>query len=159
VISFRAEFATNDVGCVGIRTPPSDAFQSSCNARHRKSLNSTRSRDISFVAAFGIVNALEQLRVGQSLLLPEDTMRSELVFGAMTYVSNRFLLTRLASRATRSFHRPNTRIVDTANGVFERFAHANPLAGVSYAGNLQSFPFAAQGETNSRYEELERSVA
>ena len=86
-------------------------------------------------------------------------MRSELVFGAMTYVSNRFLLTRLASRATRSFHRPNTRIEDTANEVFERFAHAKPLAGVSYAGNLQSFPSAAQGETNSRYEELEQSVA
>jgi hypothetical protein len=37
-------------------------------------------------------------------------MRSELIFGALTYVSNRFLLTRLASKATRSFHRPNTRI-------------------------------------------------
>lgn len=86
-------------------------------------------------------------------------MRSELVFGAMTYVSNRFLLTRLASRATRSFHRPNTRIEDTANDVFERFAHTKPLAGVSYAGNLQSFPCAAQAETNSCYEELEQSVA
>ena len=30
-------------------------------------------------------------------------MRSELMFGAMTYVSNRFLLTRLASKATRRF--------------------------------------------------------
>jgi hypothetical protein len=86
-------------------------------------------------------------------------MRSELVFGAMTYVSNRFLLTRLASRATRTFHRPNTRIEDTANEVFERFAHANPLADVSYAGNLQAFPCTAQGETNSCYEELEQSVA
>jgi hypothetical protein len=28
----------------------------------------------------------------------------------MTYVSKRFLLTRLASKATRKFHRPNTRI-------------------------------------------------
>ncbi len=86
-------------------------------------------------------------------------MRSDLIFGAMTHVSNRFLLTRLASRATRSFHRPNTRIEDTANDVFERFTHANPLAGPSYAGNLQSFPCAAQGETNSCYEELEQSVA
>jgi hypothetical protein len=86
-------------------------------------------------------------------------MRSELIFGAMTYVSNRFLLTRLASQATRSFHRPNTRIEDTANEVFERFTHANPLAGVPYAGSLQSFPSAAQGETHSVYEDLEQSVA
>jgi hypothetical protein len=86
-------------------------------------------------------------------------MRSDLIFGAMTHVSNRFLLTRLAAKATRSFHQPNTRIEDTANEVFERFSHANPLAGVSYAGNLQSFPCAAQGETNSCYEDLEQSVA
>jgi hypothetical protein len=86
-------------------------------------------------------------------------MRSDLIFAAMTHVSNRFLLTRLASKATRSFHRPNTRIEDTANEVFELFTHANPLAGVSYAGNLQSFPCAAQDETNSCYEELEQSVA
>jgi hypothetical protein len=66
----------------------------------------------------------------------EDTMRSELVFSAMTYVSNRFLLTRLASKATRKFHRPNTRIAETANKVFERVSLANPIAGVPYAGNL-----------------------
>jgi hypothetical protein len=77
----------------------------------------------------------------------------------MTYVSNRFLLTRLASKATRSFHRPNTRIQDTANEVFERFTHTNPLAGVPYTGNLQLFPCAAQGETHSFYEDLEQSVA
>jgi hypothetical protein len=86
-------------------------------------------------------------------------MRSELIFGAMTYVSNRFLLTRLASKATRSFHRPNTRIEDTANEVFDRFAHVNPLAGVLYASNLQSFPSAAQGETVLSYDDLEQSVA
>jgi hypothetical protein len=85
-------------------------------------------------------------------------MRSNLVFGAMTYVSNRFLLTRLASKATRSFHRPNTRVEDTVNEVFEHFTRANPLAGMAYAGNLQSFP-AAQAETNSSYEDLEQSVA
>ena len=86
-------------------------------------------------------------------------MRSELIFGAMTNVSNRFLLTRLASKATRSFHRPNTRIADTVNQVFERFTRVNPLAGVSYAGNLQSFPCAAQGKTHSSYDDLEQSVA
>ena len=55
-------------------------------------------------------------------------MRSELVFGAMTYVSNRFLLTRVAAKATRRFHRPNTRIEDTANEVFERFTHNEPIS-------------------------------
>jgi len=86
-------------------------------------------------------------------------MRSELVFGAMTYVSNRFLLTRVAAKATRRFHRPNTRIQDTANEVFERFTRANPLAGVPYATKLQSFLGAAQGETHPFYEDLEQSVA
>ena len=86
-------------------------------------------------------------------------MRSELIFGAMTYVSNRFLLTRVASKATRSFHRPNNRIEDTANEVFERFAHGNPLAVASYAGNSQLRLHAARGETHSFYEDLEQSVA
>ena len=56
-------------------------------------------------------------------------MRSDLVFDAMTYVSNRFLLTKLASNAIRQLHRPNTRIPETANDVFVRFARANPMAG------------------------------
>jgi hypothetical protein len=86
-------------------------------------------------------------------------MRSELVFGAMTYVSNRFLLTRLASKAIRSLHRPNSRIEDTANEVFERFTHVNPLAGASYACNLESFPRVAQEKTHSTFDDLEQSVA
>jgi hypothetical protein len=86
-------------------------------------------------------------------------MRSELIFGAVTHVSNRFLLTRLAAKATRRFHRPNTRIAETANEVFERFAQVNPLAGVSYAGNLHSFPRATQEETHSSFDDLEQSVA
>jgi hypothetical protein len=77
----------------------------------------------------------------------------------VTNVSNRFLLTRLAAKATRRFHRPNTRIEDTANEVFERFTRMNPLAGVSYAGNLQPFPRAARGETESSYDALQQSVA
>jgi hypothetical protein len=86
-------------------------------------------------------------------------MRSELVFGAMTYVSKRFLLTRVAAKATRRFHRPNTRIQDTANEVFERFTRANPLAGVACLDNLQSFPRAAQGEPQPFHEDREQSVA
>jgi hypothetical protein len=54
-------------------------------------------------------------------------MRSELIFGAMEHVSNRYLLTKLASKATRKFHRPNSRIQDTANDVFVRFSRFSPI--------------------------------
>ena len=86
-------------------------------------------------------------------------MRSELVFGAMTYVSNRFLLTRVAAKATRRFHRPNTRIQDTANEVFVRLGRTKPTAGVPRTDNLQPFPRAAQAETASHFAYLKRSVA
>jgi hypothetical protein len=59
-------------------------------------------------------------------------MRSELVFGAMAQISNRYLLTKLASRATRKFHRPNTRIQDTTNDVFVRFSRSSPIRIVRY---------------------------
>ncbi len=59
-------------------------------------------------------------------------MRSELVFGAMAHISNRFLLTKLASKATRKFHRPNTRIQDTTNEVFVRFSRSSPTPIVRY---------------------------
>jgi hypothetical protein len=55
-------------------------------------------------------------------------MRSELVTGALKHVSNRYLLTRLAAKAIRAFHRPNTRIADTTNDVLRRFSTANPVA-------------------------------
>jgi hypothetical protein len=57
-------------------------------------------------------------------------MRSELVFSAMAHIPNRFLLTKLASKATRKFHRPNTRIQDTTNDVLGRFSRANSIANV-----------------------------
>jgi hypothetical protein len=86
-------------------------------------------------------------------------MRSDLVFGAIKHVPNRFLLTGLAAKAVRSFHIPNTRIADTANEVLERFARLHPLAGVPHAANVQPFPSTAQGETHSVDEDLEQSVA
>jgi len=66
-------------------------------------------------------------------------MRSELVFGAMTHVSNRFLLTKLAAKAIRKLHRPNTRIQETMNDVLVRFCHADPRAGVRNTGRVQPF--------------------
>jgi hypothetical protein len=51
-------------------------------------------------------------------------MRSNLVYGAVTPVQNRYMLCQLVSKATRKFHRPATRVQDTMNQVLERFADA-----------------------------------
>lgn len=52
-------------------------------------------------------------------------MRSNLVFGALNPVQNRYMLCQLVSKATRKFHRPTTRIQDTMNDVLDRFHSAN----------------------------------
>ena len=59
-------------------------------------------------------------------------MRSNLVFGATAYISNRYLLTRVASKAIRKFHRPSTRIQETTNDVLVLFSRASPIAGARY---------------------------
>jgi len=53
-------------------------------------------------------------------------MRSDLVFGALSHVSNRYQLCQLASKATRKLHKPNTRLQDTTNEVLVRFHSPNP---------------------------------
>jgi len=53
-------------------------------------------------------------------------MRSDLVFGALSHVSNRYQLCQLASKATRKLHKPNTRLQDTTNEVLCRFHTENP---------------------------------
>jgi hypothetical protein len=55
-------------------------------------------------------------------------MRSDLVFGALSHVTNRYQLCQLASKATRKLHKPNTRLQDTANEVLGRFQTTNPGA-------------------------------
>jgi hypothetical protein len=55
-------------------------------------------------------------------------MRSDLVFGALSHVSNRYQLCQLASKATRKLHKPNTRLQDTTNEVLGRFQSTNPGA-------------------------------
>ncbi|MGA8529914.1 MAG: DNA-directed RNA polymerase subunit omega [Acidobacteriaceae bacterium] len=55
-------------------------------------------------------------------------MRSELIFGALTHVSNRYQLCQLASKATRKLHKPNTRLQDTMNDVLVRFRESSPAA-------------------------------
>jgi hypothetical protein len=67
-------------------------------------------------------------------------MRSDLVFDATAYISNRFLLSKLAAKATRKFHRPNTRIQETMNDVFVRFGRSNPIAVVPTHRHFTSVP-------------------
>jgi hypothetical protein len=55
-------------------------------------------------------------------------MRSDLVFGALSHVSNRYQLCQLASKATRKLHKPNERLQDTTNAVLVRFRSKNPGA-------------------------------
>jgi hypothetical protein len=78
-------------------------------------------------------NGVEQIALGLSLnrelrlLYPEVLMRSDLVFGAMTNVPNRYLLTMLASKAARKLHRPGVRIEDTVDDILVRFSTATPI--------------------------------
>jgi hypothetical protein len=53
-------------------------------------------------------------------------MRADLTFTALANESNRYLLTPLIAKATRTMHRPNTRLQDTMNDVFERFGCSKP---------------------------------
>lgn len=65
-------------------------------------------------------------------------MRSDLIFGALSHVSNRYQLCQLASKATRKLHKPNTRLQDTTNEVLGRFRHKNP----SGSALVQNVPVA-----------------
>jgi hypothetical protein len=66
-------------------------------------------------------------------------MRSDLIFGALTHVTNRYELCQLASKATRKLHKPNTRLQDTTNEVLDRFKDTIPMGTgpVSAAETLQ----------------------
>jgi hypothetical protein len=54
-------------------------------------------------------------------------MRSDLIYGALTHISNRYQLCQLASKATRKLHKPNTRLQDTTNEVLVRFHEVSPM--------------------------------
>lgn len=62
-------------------------------------------------------------------------MRSDLIYGALAHVENRYQLCQLASKATRKLHKPNTRLQDTTNDVLVRFHATNPAAGASTGYN------------------------
>ena len=61
-------------------------------------------------------------------------MRSDLIYAALAPVQNRYTVCQLASKATRKFHRPNTRIQETMNEVLARFGR------VEGADHLMSRP-------------------
>jgi hypothetical protein len=67
-------------------------------------------------------------------------MRSDLVFGALSHVSNRYRLCQLASKATRKLHKPNTRLQDTTNEVLGRFHTTNPGAEAAIADPVIAQP-------------------
>jgi hypothetical protein len=52
-------------------------------------------------------------------------MRSDLIYDALDTVRNRYLLCQLISKATRKFHKPNTRVQDTMNDVLVRVGKAH----------------------------------
>ena len=54
-----------------------------------------------------------------------NDMRSELVFAAERSVCNRYALCRLVSIATRTFHRPNTRVEETTDAVLRHIGNAS----------------------------------
>jgi hypothetical protein len=54
-------------------------------------------------------------------------MRSDLVFGALGHISNRYHLCRLTSKASRKFHVPKARLQETTNNVLVRLRHCQPI--------------------------------
>ena len=63
-------------------------------------------------------------------------MRSDLVYPAVRNLPNRYLLCQVASKATRKFHRPNTRVQDTMNQILEKFARSQVQGLVSATPTL-----------------------
>jgi hypothetical protein len=56
-------------------------------------------------------------------------MRSELIFNAAAFISNRYLLTLVAAKATRQLHRPDARLEDTSNTVLQLCGRATSTIG------------------------------
>jgi hypothetical protein len=65
-------------------------------------------------------------------------MRSDLIFGALAHVRNRYELCQLAAKATRKLHKPTTRLQDTANEVLVRFHDSNPMSSNTNSGSAFS---------------------
>jgi hypothetical protein len=57
-------------------------------------------------------------------------MRSDLIYDSLKPVTNRYMLCQLVSKATRKFHKPNTRIQETMNDVLVRVGKAEETEAV-----------------------------
>jgi hypothetical protein len=66
----------------------------------------------------------------------ERGMRSDLIFDALHTLRNRYMLCQLASKATRKFHKPNTRIQDTMNDVLTRISRSERQSVVTEPDNV-----------------------
>ena len=73
------------------------------------------------------------------------TMRSDLIYDALGTVQNRYLLCQVASKATRKFHKSNTRVQETMNDVLTRVGRANN-------------PDRVMGSTEEAYEPQRRAA-
>ncbi len=58
-------------------------------------------------------------------------MRSDLIFGALAHVQNRYELCQMTALATRKLHRSTIRVEDTTNDVLTRFRQADAAAHTS----------------------------
>jgi len=67
-------------------------------------------------------------------------MRSDLIYDSLKPVTNRYMLCQLVSKATRKFHRPNTRIQDTMNDVLVRVGKAEESEAVIVPGQTVAEP-------------------
>jgi hypothetical protein len=67
-------------------------------------------------------------------------MRSELISRANAHIPNRYLLARLASKATRALHRPNTRVEDTLNDVFRVLRRPDSVAEAGPVAEVMAWP-------------------
>ncbi len=71
-------------------------------------------------------------------------MRSDLIYDALDTVTNRYLLCQLVSKATRQFHKPNTRVQETMNEVLAR------VGGADQAEEVITVPRGAVAEPERR---------
>jgi len=67
-------------------------------------------------------------------------MRSDLIYEALDTVNNRYLLCQLVSKATRKFHKPNTRVQETMNDVLARVGAEQPEKVLASAANVVAEP-------------------
>jgi len=64
-------------------------------------------------------------------------VRSDLIYDALDTVRNRYLLCQLISKATRKFHKPNTRVQETMNDVLVRVGKAGEANDVIEVAAIQ----------------------